>query len=124
MIEPKYAGEFTDRESVAREYEEGNVSRWDTSTPFVPAEGFPTDEQILYASYEAEGYEGYSYALFERDGKLYEVNGSHCSCHGLEGQWSPEETTWAALAIRKPSSYGAPREVITEAKKRTEPAAQ
>jgi hypothetical protein len=37
--------------------------------------------------------------IFEKDGKLWEVNGSHCSCYGLEGQWQPEETTWEAIAI-------------------------
>lgn len=116
MIEPKYAGNFTDRDSVAVEFEEGNGGRWNKD--FVVADDFPTDDQILYASYETPSYEGYSFVLFERDGVLYEVTGSHCSCMGLEGQWNPEATSWAALAIRKPSEYGAPREVITEAKKR------
>ena len=55
---------------------------------------------ILLASYGTPSYEGYAFVLFERGGKLYEVNGSHCSCYGLEGQWSPEETTKAALMHR------------------------
>lgn len=55
---------------------------------------------ILLASYEYECYEGSAFVLFERDGKLYEVNGSHCSCYGLEGQWEPEETTSEALLNR------------------------
>lgn len=38
--------------------------------------------------------------VFERGGKLYEVNGSYCSCMGLEGQWEPEEVTVAALQLR------------------------
>lgn len=117
MIEPKYAGEFKSREDVAKEYEQGTGDRYG-SEPFVIAEDFPTDAEILYASYETPSYEGYSVVLYERDGKLYEVNGSHCSCYGLEGQWKPEETSWAALAMRKPCEYGMPREVITEAKKR------
>ena len=50
---------------------------------------------ILLAHYEYENYEGYSYVLFydKSNGGLYEVTGSHCSCYGLEGQWSPEETS-------------------------------
>ena len=46
--------------------------------------------------------------LFERDGKLYEVFGGHCSCYGLEDQWKPEETTTAALRYRlkEGSTYG------------------
>jgi len=52
---------------------------------------------ILYATYDIDGYEGSAFVLFERDGQLYEVHGSHCSCYGLEGQWEPEETTADAL---------------------------
>lgn len=121
MIEPKYVGDYADRDDVAKDFQVGTGNRW--GGDFVMAADFPTDEQILYARYESYGYEGSAFVLFERDGKLYEVNGSHCSCYGLEGQWEPEETSWAALAMRQPSSYGAPVEVITEAKKRVgEPA--
>lgn len=56
--------------------------------------------KILLASYGTPSYEGYAFVLFKRDGKLWEVNGSHCSCYGLEDQWKPEETTTAALRHR------------------------
>lgn len=56
--------------------------------------------EVLLASYGTPSYEGYAFVLFRRDGKLYEVNGSHCSCYGLEGQWDPEETTAEALRHR------------------------
>lgn len=55
---------------------------------------------ILVASYTYESYEGSAYVLFERDGKLYEVHGGHCSCYGLEGQWDPEEAEIAAVRHR------------------------
>lgn len=71
-----YVGEFKSKEDVESDFE---VEL--------------TDEQIIYAEYETPSYEGYAFVLFEKDGKLYEVNGSHCSCNGLEGQWSPEETS-------------------------------
>jgi len=58
------------------------------------------DANVLLASYVYENYSGNAFVLFERDGKLYEVNGSHCSCYGLEGQWEPEETTEEALVHR------------------------
>jgi hypothetical protein len=57
--------------------------------------------KILLAWYGYGDYSGSSFVLYELDGKLYEVNGSHCSCHGLEGQWQPEETTVAALRMRQ-----------------------
>lgn len=50
------------------------------------------DGEIIIASYGAYSFEGYAFVLFRgNDGKYYEVNGSHCSCYGLEGQWEPEE---------------------------------
>lgn len=42
--------------------------------------------EVLLASYGTPDYEGYAFVLFLRDGKLWEVNASHCSCYGLEGQ--------------------------------------
>lgn len=97
MSEPtKYFGSFSGRDSIAENFlREG----WDT--PLVIPDDFPSDDQILLASYGGAAYEGDAYVVYERDGKLYEVHGSHCSCYGLEGQWAPEETSWAALAMRK-----------------------
>jgi hypothetical protein len=56
--------------------------------------------EILYACYSTGDYEGWAHVIFRKEGKLYEVNGSHCSCYGLEGQWKPEETSVAALLFR------------------------
>lgn len=56
--------------------------------------------EVLLAVYIQESYEGAAFVLYRRNGVLYEVNGSHCSCYGLEGQWKPEETSWAALLMR------------------------
>lgn len=122
MIEPKYHDIFKSRLDVAREFEEGAGNKYGAPDEYRPVEGFPTDNEILYAGYEYQDYSGSAFVLYERDGKLYEVNGSHCSCYGLEGQWRPEETSWAALAMREPSNYGAPSVVIDEAKRRLEAA--
>lgn len=66
-----------------------------------PPEGFPTDPQVLFASYGTqEAYSGDAIVIYSDNGRLYEANGSHCSCYGLEGQWHPEETSWAAIAMR------------------------
>ena len=59
---------------------------------------------ILYANYSLGCYEGSALVVFQKEGKLYEVNASHCSCFGLEQQWSPEETTRESLLTR-PSFY-------------------
>jgi hypothetical protein len=58
------------------------------------------DKDVLFAAYGRQSYDGYAFVLFQRDGRLYEVHASHCSCMGLEGQWKPEETTWAEVTTR------------------------
>lgn len=55
---------------------------------------------ILFASYGSDNYCGDAFVLFEKEGKLYEVNAGHCSCYGLEEQFSPEETTLESLRQR------------------------
>lgn len=53
--------------------------------------------EILYAAYTESGYFGQSLVFFKKDGVFYIVDASHCSCHGLEGQWDPIETNEASL---------------------------
>jgi len=56
--------------------------------------------EILVASYSYKDYSGMGYVLFVKDGKFYEVHGSHCSCYGLEeGGWEPEECTLEELRV-------------------------
>lgn len=57
---------------------------------------------VLLASYSYENYSGDAFVLYRdtRDGKLYEVHGSHCSCYGLEGQWEPEPCDLQSLRHR------------------------
>lgn len=76
--------------------------RWGNRDNAIPLEEKPDfkDAEILLASYGTPSYEGYAFVLFRRDGKLWEVNGSHCSCYGLEGQWDPEEVSVEALRYR------------------------
>lgn len=88
------------------------------------------DGAIVYVAwYEDESYSGTAFVLFEKDGKLWEVNGGHCSCCGLEGQWSPEETTWEAIAhiYRNGTKFGTSpelQELINERVPLPEPEAQ
>lgn len=56
--------------------------------------------KIIFAAFTGDTYEGKAFVLFERNGKLYEVNGSHCSCFGFEDQWDPEEASIAELRHR------------------------
>ncbi len=51
----------------------------------------PFPDEILYAEYECEYYEGWADVIYRNGDKFYWARGSHCSCYGLEGQWDPEE---------------------------------
>lgn len=68
--------------------------------------------KILFAWYEYADYSGSAFVLLKKGRKLYEVNGSHCSCYGLEDQWSLEETNVEALSKRQ--HYGVNPEIIAE----------
>lgn len=83
----RYRGEFSSRADVESSF----------------AVTLSENTHILLATYDCPDYDGYAFVLFERDGKLYEVNSSHCSCNGLE--WEPEETTWEALKMREFYGY-------------------
>lgn len=49
--------------------------------------------EILFACYETGCYDGSSIVILKKDDNLYIVDAGHCSCHGLEGQFYPIETT-------------------------------
>jgi hypothetical protein len=93
-VNNKYFGEWSCLDDLC----EFNCNRY--SDAFEDSAPPVTEDELLHASYDCSGYEGQAFVLFERDGKLYEVNASHCSCYGLDGQWDPTETTWKAQAMR------------------------
>lgn len=62
---------------------------------------FPKPEEVLYAAYGTLDYGGAALVVFTRNEELWEANGCHCSCYGLEDQWGAERTTWAALLRRE-----------------------
>lgn len=90
-----YLHDFTDKETICNDF--GIAS--DT-----------LDNYHVYLAYYHVGDYGCdssAYVLFEDEsGNLFEVHGSHCSCHGLgeesysggETQWQPEEVTKEYLA--------------------------
>ncbi len=59
------------------------------------------DWEVLFADYDCPPYEGSAFVILrDPEGNLQEAHGSHCSCMGLEGQWSPEVTDVEALKLR------------------------
>jgi hypothetical protein len=95
----KYFGDWADHADMV-----GDFTEYGKPAP----KDLATDREVLFACYTYEDYSGFATVIFKRDGKLFEVSGSHCSCFGLEGQWLPQPVTWAALALRPDSSYRPP----------------
>lgn len=69
----------------------------------------PEPEQVLLAEYDTYPYEGYAIVVYRNGNKFFVVEGSHCSCYGLEGEWQPEEydreTFIAAMKLRNDLAY-------------------
>ena len=82
---PVFLNDFSDAESVFSNFELDKEKR----------DGI----NILFASYGQDHYSGDAYVLFEKNGKLFDVSGSHCSCYRLENQFDPSETTIEALTL-------------------------
>lgn len=62
---------------------------------------------VLFADYEQGNYEGWSTVVWSDHRGYWLVEGSHCSCYGLEGQWNPEETPLDVLLhIAETGKYG------------------
>lgn len=93
----KYYGDFECKEDVFTQFAEYGEG-CDKATAELEAQ--MDGINILLAWYDHYDYEGYAFVLFERNGKLYEVNGSHCSCYELAGQWEPEEVSVPELRHR------------------------
>ena len=63
----------------------------------------PGDIEILYAAYTSESYDGDATVVYRDAEGLHCVEGGHCSCYGLEGQWGPTRTSPEALRMMPPS---------------------
>jgi hypothetical protein len=81
---PIYLNDWSNKEEVARDFEKDYIKNLN----------------ILFADYQNGCYNGEAFVLFEKDGKLFEVFGDHCSCYGLGGQFDPEEVCLEALEHR------------------------
>lgn len=89
MEEQIYTGDFECWEDVANEFTE----TWRKSDEEVAAslKNFPRPDAVFAAAYEQVCYDGDAVIAYRHGDKYYLVEGSHCSCHGLEDQWVPEE---------------------------------
>lgn len=93
--EPIYLHNWTEKMDLIRDFE----NLWSGEGHDEKVEKYK-DINILFASYGYDNCSGDAWVLFEKNGELFEVNGGHCSCYGLEGQWSPEPVVLQELQTR------------------------
>lgn len=86
----RYFDDFTDWADVARNF---NIERAEP-------------EEIIVASYQTGNYEGDAFVCYREGDRFFTVEGSHCSCFGLEGQWEPEGYDAATLLAAFERSKG------------------
>jgi hypothetical protein len=97
----------------------GNFENWkDVVSSFSPDDlDRPEPSEVYYASYDIDGYEGWAVVLWRDKRKYYFLNGSHCSCYGLEeAGFHPDEFTSKKVFIEflkklGPHSYGLTDEI-------------
>lgn len=94
-----FIGDFQCREDVIKAFTWTEDEFHFGDTP--PSDQPPSDDFCIeVAAYVDENYQGRAFVLIKRGNELSEINGSHCSCHGLGGQWKEEPTTIDALKAR------------------------
>lgn len=90
-----------------------NFNSWkDVQESYKMKEKHP--DKVFLAYYGYESYEGYSYVIYRNGDKYYMNQGSHCSCYGLEGSWTPEEfnSKEELIAYLEKTNYYMCRELI------------
>ena len=84
-LSPIYGGSWTSRADVAAAFQ-------------IP---LPSLGHVLMAWYDIDEYEGYAFVIGSDADRLWIVEGSDCSCYGLEDQWAPETTDAPTLRQRR-----------------------
>ena len=100
-----FFGDFNSVDDVAKAF--GGFSQWDEEPAKEYLEILETlnSAKVILAAYDIDGYEGSAYVVYEKDGMLYTVSGSHCSCYGLENQWSPCESALEIIQANIETNY-------------------
>lgn len=87
-----YKGEFSEWKNVAQNFG-GNCPK--------------VEPRFVFAEYEEPDYEGYATVITSADGRKFSVvEGSHCSCYGLEDQWESTEHNETEIKKMMEATYG------------------
>lgn len=95
MVSKFYGGQFNSWADVCSAFGDYNK----------PLE-LPEPDKV-FAVYDIDGYEGDAVVVYQQDGEYYLVEGSHCSCYGLEDQFTAEKSSDTELRhLADRASYG------------------
>ena len=85
-----YQNEFSEWLDVVKEFH-GIYSADDQQRKEL-LEKYPEPDDVLYANYDIDGYDGSAFVVWRNGRKYYILEGYHCSCYGLEeAGFDPEE---------------------------------
>jgi hypothetical protein len=86
LVEQQYCGEFDSWSNVELEFS-------------IPAGKEP---KYVFANYNTDCYNGDALVVYSNNKEtFFVVEGAHCSCYGLEGQWDPSEHSYQELLKMK-----------------------
>ena len=75
---------------------------------FCVEESTVKEYEIIACALNSYGYEEDAYLVLKKDNEFYEVNASHCSCHGFETQFEPKISS---LTYILSDHYGSDEEI-------------
>lgn len=99
-----FVGDFDDWADVTGQFRDGAPRDEGPERDGAPVHA----PRFVFAAYDTEDYEGTALVITSQDGKAYQVvQGSHCSCYGLEGQWEPSDHTVVEIEhMARQAGYG------------------
>lgn len=94
-----YLERFASWDAVSSEFGAGD---WDSRTINT------VEPEHVFAAYDQECYEGSALVVYKDATGYHSVEGSHCSCYGLEDQWKPHDETRDTIRHQatQANSYG------------------
>jgi hypothetical protein len=60
-------------------------------SPYAFLKGWPTQDEVLFGEWWEESYEGAFHLIWRKNGVLYMLENSHCSCNGFYEDYGPSD---------------------------------
>jgi hypothetical protein len=90
---------------MSKVYKE-SFNNWDDVVSNFGGKCPKVEPKHVFAVYGTPAYEGHAVVITKVGRKYQVVEGSHCSCYGLEDQWEPTEHSKAEIEKMLTATYG------------------